>query len=85
MILAPAHLESEGLVLEPLAASHARSLYPSLLDERLYRYIPQDPPVSEQALRERYCRLETRQSPDGREVWLNWAMRLSGTTTYLST
>jgi [ribosomal protein S5]-alanine N-acetyltransferase len=78
-------LESERLLLEPLCASHASLLYACLLDDRLYRYIPQDPTVSEHALRERYCRLEARRSPDGREVWLNWAMRLPGTTTYIGT
>jgi RimJ/RimL family protein N-acetyltransferase len=29
-----------------------------------------------QALRERYARLEARASADGRERWLNWAIRL---------
>jgi len=80
-----AELESERLVLEPLEASHAHELYAALLDDRLYRYIPQEPPVSEQALRERYGRLEARQPPDGRELWLNWAMRLSGDATYIGT
>lgn len=78
-------LRSQRLVLEPLEARHAPLLYESLLDERIYRFIPQDPPVSEQALLERYRRLEARQSPDGQEVWLNWAMRLDSAGTYIGT
>jgi len=78
-------LHSKRLVLEPLVASHAQTLYTSLLDDRLYRYIPLDPPASEQTLRERYHRLEAGQSPDGSEIWLNWAMRPSATREYAGT
>jgi RimJ/RimL family protein N-acetyltransferase len=79
------HLTSARLVLEPLVAAHASLLYPHLLDERLYRFIPQDPPSSENALRDRYRRLETRRSPDGEEMWLNWVMRLTQTDAYVGT
>ncbi len=51
-------LISQRLVLEPLLASHAQTLYTSLLDDRLYRYIPQDPPASEHTL-----------LPDATSVW----------------
>ena len=68
-------LETARLLLEPLAPAHAAALYPALRDPRLYTFIPQEPPASEQALRERYTRLATRRSPDGSEVWLNWALR----------
>lgn len=78
-------MNTEPLELEPLQASHAHVLYEFLRDDGLYRFIPQDPPVSEQALRERYTRLEKRQSPDGREVWLNWAARLLKTADYVGT
>lgn len=72
-------------MLEPLQASHAGFLYASLRDDDLYGFIPQDPPVSEHALWERYTRLEARRSPDGREVWLNWAARLLKTADYVGT
>ena len=78
-------LVTQRLVLEPLEACHAPILYPALRDERLFRFIPQDPPESERALQERYSRLEARQSPDGTQGWLNWAMRLAGTSTYVGT
>lgn len=68
-------LETPRLVLEPLTPAHAPALYPSLRDDRLYRFIPTDPPTSPTALATRYRRLATRRSPDGREAWLNWAMR----------
>lgn len=78
-------LTSARLLLEPLAADHAQALYPLLRDERLYTYIPQEPPASREALAARYRRLEARRSPDGQEVWLNWAARLHGTQTYVAT
>lgn len=69
-------LETRRLLLEPLLASHAARLYEHLLDGRLYTFIPQDPPASLEILEERYRKLSTRRSPDGREAWLNWAMRV---------
>lgn len=68
-------LETRRLVLEPLESRHAAEMFQPLRDEALYRFIPQDPPVSESALRERFERLATGQSPDGTEIWLNWAAR----------
>jgi RimJ/RimL family protein N-acetyltransferase len=73
-------LESERLVLEPLVAAHASLMYPDLLDVELYRYISDDPPISEEWLAQRYRRLESRQSPDGRQQWLNWAIRDEGSS-----
>ncbi|MGH2442109.1 MAG: GNAT family N-acetyltransferase [Chloroflexota bacterium] len=78
-------LYSKRLVLEPLRESHSGPLYESLLDVDLYRFLPQDPPVSEQTVRDRYLRLEARQSPDGSEVWLNWAMRSPEVAGYVGT
>lgn len=69
-------LETQRLALEPLRRSHAAELFEVLADERLYRFIPQRPPESLDALGARFARLETRRSPRGDEVWLNWAVRL---------
>jgi RimJ/RimL family protein N-acetyltransferase len=41
----------------------------------IYEY-ENEPPTSPQWLRERYTRLESRRSPDGRQQWLNWVIRL---------
>jgi ribosomal-protein-alanine N-acetyltransferase len=68
-------LDTVRLVLEPLVATHAAEVYPELLDPALYRFIPTSPPASVEALEARYARLESRCSPDGREVWLNWVAR----------
>lgn len=75
--------ETARLAMEPLTRAHAAALFPLLGDERIYRYIPQNPPPSPEALAERYARLEARRSPDGREAWLNWAVRLRGEARYV--
>src|SRR5215207_5474060 len=75
VVATEAVLKTPRLMIEPLLAAHALRLYERLQDERLYEYIPQDPPASPQALEDRYLGLSSRRSPDGREAWLNWAMR----------
>jgi RimJ/RimL family protein N-acetyltransferase len=56
-----------------------------LSDARIYTFIPQDPPSSLLALENRYQQLESRESPDGDEVWLNWAIRLKQQDKYIGT
>ena len=57
-LVAPgATLHTPRLALEPITVAHAAALYPALQDERLYTYIPQDPPRSLQELEARYRRL----------------------------
>ena len=74
-------LETGRLVLEPLLPEHAPLLFEGLADERLHRFIPTDAPESAEALETRYRKLSSRRSPDGAEVWLNFAMRLREGTT----
>jgi [ribosomal protein S5]-alanine N-acetyltransferase len=71
-------LHTSRLMLEPLVAAHADALYPMLCDPRQLEYLDQGAPASPEALRERYRKLESRRSPDGREQWLNWALVLRG-------
>ena len=78
-------LDTRRLLLEPLTTAHAAVLHEPLLDGRLYSFIPQDPPVSRQALEDRYRKLSTRRSPDGSEAWLNWAVRERETGRYAGT
>lgn len=78
-------IETARLTLEPLRPDHAPALFPGLRDAALYRFIPHDPPASVERVTEAYRRLATRRSPDGREVWLNWAMRLRDGTGYAGT
>jgi RimJ/RimL family protein N-acetyltransferase len=50
-------------------------MYALLADPALYRH-ENEPPPSVDWLRERFGRLESRRSSDGREEWLNWVIRL---------
>jgi RimJ/RimL family protein N-acetyltransferase len=65
------------LTLEPQTADHAEEMFRVLSDPAIYEYENQ-PPESLQWLRDRFARLESRQSADGRESWLNWVVRLGG-------
>jgi RimJ/RimL family protein N-acetyltransferase len=63
------------VALEPLVADHADELIVPLADPSLWTYADTPVPDSLEGLRARYRRLERRASPDGREWWLNWAVR----------
>lgn len=76
-------LETERLRLEPLQPDHAASLFSLLQDTRIYRYIPQEPPVALSLLTQRYTQLARRLSPAGDQVWLNWALQLTATSEYI--
>ncbi|WP_414580822.1 GNAT family N-acetyltransferase [Scytonema sp. PCC 10023] len=77
-LIAPGTLKTSRLLLEPLVASHAVHIYRELQDERLYQFIPQEPPTSLQLLETRYSALSSRLSPDRQQAWLNWAVSLRG-------
>lgn len=68
-------IETETLTLEPQMAAHAVEMFVVLSDPAIYEY-ENEPPVSLEWLRERFRKLETRSSPDGKEQWLNWVIRL---------
>jgi ribosomal-protein-alanine N-acetyltransferase len=76
-------LHTPRLRLEPQAERHAEGLFVPLGDARLYTYIPQEPPASLQALRERLAWLSARRSPKGDELWLNWVLCDAHTGAYL--
>ncbi len=78
-------LETSRLLLEPLVESHAAHIYMQLQDERLYQFIPQEPPTSLQVLETRYRALSSRLSPVGQEAWLNWAVNLRQSSKYIGT
>jgi RimJ/RimL family protein N-acetyltransferase len=85
-LVAPeAQLETPRLLLEPTLPAHASVLYERMQEERLYRFIPQDPPDTPRALEDRYDFLSARRSPDGREAWLNWAVRERSSGDYAAT
>jgi [ribosomal protein S5]-alanine N-acetyltransferase len=85
-LVAPeARLETPLLLLEPILPAHAPVLYELMQEERFHRFIPQDPPPSLEALTDRYDFLSARRSPDGREAWLNWAVREKHSGGYVGT
>jgi RimJ/RimL family protein N-acetyltransferase len=63
------------LRLEPQTAAHAAEMFVVLSDPAIYEY-ESEPPQSLEGLRERFAELESRRSPNGREQWLNWVIRL---------
>ena len=63
------------LRLEPQTAQHAAEMFAVLSDPAIYEY-ENEPPPSVEWLRERFSKLETGTSADGREQWLNWVIRI---------
>jgi RimJ/RimL family protein N-acetyltransferase len=68
-------LNGSGVTLEPQVAGHAAELYAVLRDPGLYEFTDAGVPESEDSLRQRLARLESRVSPDGAFQWLNWVVR----------
>ena len=68
-------IATERLTLEPQVAAHADEMFGVLSDPAIYEH-ENAPPRSLEWLRERFSRLESRRSADGRERWLNWVIRL---------
>ena len=69
-------ITTERLLLVPMMAADAAAMFPILSDRQLYSFTGEEPPESEEALAARYRKLESRQSPDGSQQWLNWAVSL---------
>jgi [ribosomal protein S5]-alanine N-acetyltransferase len=68
-------LAAGSLVLEPLVVGHAEAMFELLSDPELHRFLDHPPPSSIERLRGVYQQLESRQSPDGSQHWLNWVLR----------
>lgn len=68
-------VEAARLTLEPQTASHASAMFDVLSDPAIYAY-DNSAPRSLEWLRTRFEKLESRQSPDGTQLWLNWVVRL---------
>ena len=63
------------LDLVPLTAQDADDLFPVLQDPALGRFTGETPPADVGAVRAGFAAWETRRSPDGAELWLNWVVR----------
>lgn len=68
-------LSGKAVLLEPLIEAHAADLFPLYADADVWAYVDNPPPGTLEALSARHRRLESRLSPDGSEMWLNWAVR----------
>jgi ribosomal-protein-alanine N-acetyltransferase len=67
-------LAGMSVILEPQVAGHAGEMFVVLGDPAIYEH-ENEPPASAEWLRERFARLESRRSPDGEQLWLNWVVR----------
>ncbi len=68
-------MRTQRLRIEPLVESHARKLFHALQDLRLYRFYAGQPPPTIGELERRYAGWAKRISPDGSQIWLNYALR----------
>ena len=68
-------IETPALALVPQVAAHAEEMFAVLRDPAIYEY-ENEPPPSLDWLRIRFTALESRQSRDGQEQWLNWVIRV---------
>lgn len=64
-----------AFTLEPRTAAHAEAMFAVLADPVLYEFVDESPPVSVEALRDKFARSASGRSPDGAERWLNWVVR----------
>jgi RimJ/RimL family protein N-acetyltransferase len=69
-------LRASSFLLEPQVAAHAPEMFAVLGDPAIYEF-ENEPPQSLEWLAARYAKLESRQSPDGTQAWLNWVIRLA--------
>ena len=67
---------TDRLRIETLACHHAQEVFELLQDRRIYKYIPEAPPPSVEALEVRYRQLVAGPGPDTGQRWLNWTMFL---------
>ena len=75
---------SDRLHMLLINEDHAAMVHPLFQDPSLYTYIPSDPPALIK-LQEQYKYWEGRESPDGREYWLNYVMFLGSTGSFVGT
>lgn len=68
-------VETPALTLEPQIAAHADEMFVVLSDPAIYEH-ENEAPESIDWLRTRFTKLESRESTDGDEQWLNWVIRI---------
>lgn len=78
--MATAALRTERLDLEPVSPAHADEMVDLLADRGLYVFYADEASPSLDELRTRYSRWAAGGSPDGRETWCTWILRLRSTS-----
>ncbi len=68
---------TDRCTLEPQVEAHAPAMFEVLSDPAIYEFERGPPPSVERLAAGYRCR-ESRVSPNGREQWLNWVVRLPG-------
>lgn len=76
---------SKSLILEPLKKDHASRLFEVLKDPEIYIYIPEDPPISKEALAKKFNTLSKGAPSYLDELWLNYAVYDSEISQYIGT
>ena len=69
-------LETDRLLLAPMVEGDSHALFELLKDPEIHVFTGGQPPESADALRAKIRRRESRRSPEGDELWLNWTLRL---------
>ena len=68
-------IESQRLSIVPLGRQHARVLFSSMQDERIYQWISSSPPPSIEVLEADWQRVADRLLTSHEVLWLAWAIR----------
>lgn len=70
----PCVLETDRLILRPLAPEHAPAFWEVLSDPEIYQWIPRAPPDSPGSVATRFARIAQPIVPGRDEQWLNWTV-----------
>ena len=69
-------LETDRRLLAPMVEGDSDALFELLKDPEIHVFTDGHPPETEEDLRAKIRRRESRHSPEGDELWLNWTLRL---------
>ena len=74
-------LEADRLLLTPMVEGDGDALFALLKDPEIHVFRGGRPPASADDVRAKIRRRESRRSPGGDELWLNWTLRLKENQT----
>ena len=69
-------LDTDRLELTPMVEGDSDALFALLKDPEIHVFTGGHPPEAADDLRAKIRRRESRRSPEGDELWLNWTLRL---------